>query len=66
MDFLLDLSQTALLHDWICLILLAITYIMFYFDCQTVGVRKARSVAGKFGLPIIGIHHMEAHALIAR
>ncbi|KAK1305735.1 hypothetical protein QJS10_CPA10g00813 [Acorus calamus] len=34
--------------------------------CLGVGVRKARQVAGKFTLPIIGIHHMEAHALVAR
>ncbi|KAL1223594.1 putative tRNA N6-adenosine threonylcarbamoyltransferase [Cardamine amara subsp. amara] len=34
--------------------------------CLRVGVRKARSVAGKFNLPIVGVHHMEAHALVAR
>jgi N6-L-threonylcarbamoyladenine synthase len=32
----------------------------------TVGVRKARRVAGNFSLPIVGVHHMEAHALVAR
>ncbi|XP_020883227.1 probable tRNA N6-adenosine threonylcarbamoyltransferase, mitochondrial isoform X2 [Arabidopsis lyrata subsp. lyrata] len=34
--------------------------------CLRVGVRKARSVAGNFSLPIVGVHHMEAHALVAR
>ncbi|KAJ6851386.1 putative tRNA N6-adenosine threonylcarbamoyltransferase, mitochondrial [Iris pallida] len=34
--------------------------------CLRVGVEKARRVAGLFNLPIIGIHHMEAHALVAR
>ncbi|KAG2729676.1 hypothetical protein I3843_01G256200 [Carya illinoinensis] len=34
--------------------------------CLRVGVRKARKTAGSFNLPIIGVHHMEAHALVAR
>ncbi|CAA0377026.1 putative tRNA N6-adenosine threonylcarbamoyltransferase [Arabidopsis thaliana] len=34
--------------------------------CLRVGVRKARRVAGNFSLPIVGVHHMEAHALVAR
>ncbi|XP_073278774.1 probable tRNA N6-adenosine threonylcarbamoyltransferase, mitochondrial isoform X2 [Primulina huaijiensis] len=34
--------------------------------CLRVGVRKARKLAGTFALPIIGVHHMEAHALVAR
>ncbi|KAK2379284.1 putative tRNA N6-adenosine threonylcarbamoyltransferase, mitochondrial [Trifolium repens] len=34
--------------------------------CLRVGVRKARRIAGGFNLPIIGVHHMEAHALVAR
>ncbi|KAL2658463.1 hypothetical protein AAZV13_03G024500 [Glycine max] len=34
--------------------------------CLRVGVQKARKIAGGFNLPIIGIHHMEAHALVAR
>ncbi|KAJ6675524.1 TRNA N6-ADENOSINE THREONYLCARBAMOYLTRANSFERASE MITOCHONDRIAL-RELATED [Salix viminalis] len=34
--------------------------------CLRVGVRKARKLAGSFNLPIIGIHHMEAHCLVAR
>ncbi|KAF9616698.1 hypothetical protein IFM89_031715 [Coptis chinensis] len=34
--------------------------------CLRVGVRKARKLAGSFSLPIVGIHHMEAHALVAR
>ncbi|XP_073039062.1 probable tRNA N6-adenosine threonylcarbamoyltransferase, mitochondrial [Primulina eburnea] len=35
-------------------------------DFRAVGVRKARKLAGIFALPIIGVHHMEAHALVAR
>ncbi|XP_010056332.2 probable tRNA N6-adenosine threonylcarbamoyltransferase, mitochondrial isoform X1 [Eucalyptus grandis] len=34
--------------------------------CLRVGVRKARSIAGLFSKPIVGVHHMEAHALVAR
>ncbi|KAK6162527.1 hypothetical protein DH2020_002368 [Rehmannia glutinosa] len=34
--------------------------------CLRVGVRKARKLAGAYALPIVGIHHMEAHALVAR
>lgn len=34
--------------------------------CLRVGVAKARSVAGRFNLPFIGVHHMEAHTLVAR
>ncbi|KAF8379294.1 hypothetical protein HHK36_028727 [Tetracentron sinense] len=34
--------------------------------CLRVGVRKARKIAGSFNLPIVGVHHMEAHALVAR
>ncbi|KAG0495692.1 hypothetical protein HPP92_000383 [Vanilla planifolia] len=34
--------------------------------CLRVGVSKARRVAGSYDLPIIGVHHMEAHALVAR
>ncbi|XP_048431527.1 probable tRNA N6-adenosine threonylcarbamoyltransferase, mitochondrial isoform X2 [Pyrus x bretschneideri] len=34
--------------------------------CLRVGVRKAREIAGRCNLPIIGVHHMEAHALVAR
>ncbi|KAL2337516.1 hypothetical protein Fmac_011962 [Flemingia macrophylla] len=34
--------------------------------CLRVGVQKARRIAGGFNLPIVGIHHMEAHALVAR
>ncbi|KAF3439999.1 hypothetical protein FNV43_RR18277 [Rhamnella rubrinervis] len=34
--------------------------------CLRVGVRKARKIAGSFNLPIIGVHHMEAHTLVAR
>ncbi|MQM04349.1 hypothetical protein Taro_037141 [Colocasia esculenta] len=33
--------------------------------CLRVGVQKARKIAGHFNLPIIGVHHMEAHALVA-
>ena len=31
-----------------------------------VGVRKARQLAAHNALPIVGVHHMEAHALMAR
>ncbi|KAK6162516.1 hypothetical protein DH2020_002357 [Rehmannia glutinosa] len=34
--------------------------------CLRVGVRKARKLAGAYALPIVGVHHMEAHALVAR
>ncbi|XP_074564155.1 putative tRNA N6-adenosine threonylcarbamoyltransferase, mitochondrial [Curcuma longa] len=34
--------------------------------CLRVGVQKARRIAGQFSLPIVGVHHMEAHALVAR
>ncbi|KAF8028383.1 hypothetical protein BT93_E1104 [Corymbia citriodora subsp. variegata] len=34
--------------------------------CLRVGVRKARNIAGLFSKPIVGVHHMEAHALVAR
>ncbi|XP_057959672.1 probable tRNA N6-adenosine threonylcarbamoyltransferase, mitochondrial isoform X2 [Malania oleifera] len=34
--------------------------------CLRVGVQKARKIAGKFNLPMVGVHHMEAHALVAR
>ncbi|KAK4476512.1 hypothetical protein RD792_015668 [Penstemon davidsonii] len=34
--------------------------------CLRVGVRKARKLAGIYALPIVGVHHMEAHALVAR
>lgn len=33
---------------------------------NAVGVRKARKLAGGHRLPIIGVHHMEAHALVPR
>ncbi|KAJ4955989.1 hypothetical protein NE237_012772 [Protea cynaroides] len=32
----------------------------------SLGVHKARKIAGKFNIPIVGVHHMEAHALVAR
>ncbi|KAF7063832.1 hypothetical protein CFC21_070310 [Triticum aestivum] len=34
--------------------------------CLRVGVHKARKIAKVFGLPIVGVHHMEAHALVSR
>ena len=34
--------------------------------CLRVGVLKARVVAATYGLPVIPVHHMEAHALVAR
>ena len=35
-------------------------------NCNAVGVQKARKTAGRFNLPIIGVHHMEAHTPVAR
>ncbi|EFJ12995.1 hypothetical protein SELMODRAFT_123080 [Selaginella moellendorffii] len=34
--------------------------------CLDVGVRKARSISRCWRLPFVGVHHMEAHALVAR
>jgi N6-L-threonylcarbamoyladenine synthase len=34
--------------------------------CLDVGVRKARSVARHARVPLVPVHHMEAHALVAR
>ncbi|KAL4585863.1 hypothetical protein LXL04_010490 [Taraxacum kok-saghyz] len=34
--------------------------------CLRVGVQKARKVAAIHQLPIVNVHHMEAHALVAR
>uniref|UniRef100_A0A0D9UZZ4 Gcp-like domain-containing protein n=1 Tax=Leersia perrieri TaxID=77586 RepID=A0A0D9UZZ4_9ORYZ len=34
--------------------------------CLRVGVHKARKIAKEFRLPIVGVHHMEAHALVSR
>lgn len=34
--------------------------------CLDVGVRKARALCRAAGLPLIPVHHMEAHALVAR
>ncbi|KAM7508764.1 hypothetical protein LguiA_019217 [Lonicera macranthoides] len=34
--------------------------------CLRVGVQKARKIAGSYNLPMVGVHHMEAHALVAR
>ncbi|CAH9096827.1 unnamed protein product [Cuscuta europaea] len=34
--------------------------------CLRVGVRKARQIAGAHNLPMVGVHHMEAHTLVAR
>ncbi|KAK2975311.1 hypothetical protein RJ640_015989 [Escallonia rubra] len=34
--------------------------------CLRVGVQKARRIAGTYSLPVVGVHHMEAHALVAR
>lgn len=41
-----------------------IYYVSFLFN--VVGVQKARRIAGSFNLPIVGVHHMEAHALVSR
>lgn len=29
-------------------------------------MQKARNIAATYQLPIVGVHHMEAHALVAR
>nr|XP_043624522.1 probable tRNA N6-adenosine threonylcarbamoyltransferase, mitochondrial [Erigeron canadensis] len=34
--------------------------------CLRVGVQKARKIAATYQLPYVGVHHMEAHTLIAR
>jgi len=34
--------------------------------CLEVGVRKAYALAAKYKLPIVRIHHMEAHAMVTR
>ncbi|KAJ3679849.1 hypothetical protein LUZ60_016127 [Juncus effusus] len=34
--------------------------------CLRVGVQKARKIAGKYNKPIVNVHHMEAHTLVAR
>ncbi|XP_071741496.1 probable tRNA N6-adenosine threonylcarbamoyltransferase, mitochondrial [Rutidosis leptorrhynchoides] len=34
--------------------------------CLRVGVQKARKIAATYQLPYVGVHHMEAHALVAR
>ena len=33
---------------------------------EQVGVLKARAVASACGIPLVPVHHMEAHALVAR
>lgn len=38
----------------------------FFILCRQVGVQKARELAAHNQLPIVAVHHMEAHALIAR
>lgn len=42
--------------------LLTCSFCNFY----VVGVQKARKIAGSYNLPMVGVHHMEAHALVAR
>ena len=34
--------------------------------CAQVGVQKARQLAAEHGLKYVAVHHMEAHALVAR
>ena len=34
--------------------------------CLRVGVRKAHALAARHALPLVPVHHMEAHALVAR
>lgn len=39
---------------------------IFSMNWNAVGVQKARNIASHFNLPVVGVHHMEAHALVAR
>ncbi|GIL93890.1 hypothetical protein Vretimale_110 [Volvox reticuliferus] len=34
--------------------------------CLRVGAAKARQLARQYGIPLVSVHHMEAHALVAR
>ena len=34
--------------------------------CLTVGVKKALAIAAEHGLPVVKVHHMEAHAMVTR
>ncbi|GLC34073.1 glutamated carboxypeptidase [Pleodorina starrii] len=34
--------------------------------CLRVGAAKARQIARQYGIPLVSVHHMEAHALVAR
>ena len=34
--------------------------------CLRVCVRKAQKISGEYGIPIVPVHHMEAHCLVAR
>jgi len=34
--------------------------------CLQVGCRKALSIAAKYQLPVVAVHHMEAHAMVTR
>lgn len=34
--------------------------------CLQVGVKKARMIAAEGGVPLVAVHHMEAHCLVAR
>lgn len=43
-----------------------ILYAISSCNCNAVGVQKARKIAGSFNLPVVGVHHMEAHALVVR
>lgn len=43
-----------------------VTYSYPHGDSFQVGVQKAREVAAQHQLPIVAVHHMEAHALMAR
>ena len=39
---------------------------LWLLTCDQVGVRKARELAYEHQLPLVEVHHMEAHALVAR
>lgn len=62
----LELFEISIIKNFCFVILAYLVYLNFiYYECL-VGVQKARRIAGKFRLPIVGVHHMEAHALVAR
>lgn len=51
------------IHD---LVTVPYSVLLNFILLLAVGVSKARKLAGTNILPIVGVHHMEAHALVAR